>query len=102
MLHFRTRPKMKHVRVLLNSEPIVRGELVVPGRARIDKDRSLRAQGEGLVQQVLNIQPEGAMFVIFVGDKHGGIPSGFQSDRVRRDSGREGVTTKAGEDILAG
>ena len=83
-------------------ELVARGDLESPGRAHVHERRALRAEGERLIEHVLNIDAEGPVLVVLIRGKEVGIPNRFQRDRTRGHTHREDVASRSGEIVAPG
>ena len=73
-----------------------------PGRAHVHERWALRAEGEGLVEHVLNIDAEGPVLVVLIRGKEVSVPNRFQRDWTRGYTHREDVASRSGEVVAPG
>ena len=94
---------MKHRKTAeLNLELVARGEVKGPRRLHIDEQRALRAEGEGLVEDVLDVETEGPFLPVLIRSKHRPVPSGLEDDWARSYARWENIAPWSREVVITG
>ena len=102
MLHPVPGHRMKHRKTAeLNLELVARGEVKGPRRLHIDKQRALRAEGEGLVEDVIDIETEGPFLTVLIRGKQRRVPTGLEDDWARSYARWENIAPWSREVVVA-